>query len=174
MRDMIRSATIGGRAHCGVPLHRRPALAYLLSRGQELVAPGTYPCGPPGVPDPGTLARTMVFLSAEISPRGDAELAEHVAQVPLDRAGADEQLGRNLLICQAVLGQLGDVSLLRGQVGDGVEGALAHGLPSSQELAARSLGKALRAYAAEHLVRCAELLARLLAAVLPAQPLAAE
>src|SRR5215468_9909565 len=40
--------------------------------------------------------------SVEVFAGGDAELGEHVAQVPLDGAGADEQLGGDLLVGASV------------------------------------------------------------------------
>src|SRR6266700_5425004 len=74
--------------------------------------------------------------SAEVFAGGDAELGEHVAQVPLDGAGADEQLGGDLLVCAPVPGQLGDLGLLGREVGEGLDRALSHRFPGSQQLAA--------------------------------------
>ena len=53
-----------------------------------------------------------------------------------------------------------------------LDGALARGLAGGQELAAGALGERLGADAAKHLVRGAQLLARVDAPVLAAQPLA--
>ena len=64
------------------------------------------------------------------------KLSEHVAQVPLDRAGANEQLGGDLLVGVAVPSQLGDRGLLGREVGEGLGRALAHGLPGGQQLTA--------------------------------------
>src|SRR5205807_6756445 len=50
--------------------------------------------------------------SAEALAGGNAELGEHVAQVPLDGAGADKQLGGDLLVGVPVSGQPGDLGLL--------------------------------------------------------------
>src|SRR5258708_326578 len=50
--------------------------------------------------------------SPEVFARGDAELGEYVAQVPLDSAGADKQLGGDLLVGVPVPGELGDLGLL--------------------------------------------------------------
>ena len=49
----------------------------------------------------------------ELPARGDAELREHVAQVPLHRARADEQLRADLRVRKAVAGEPGDLLLLR-------------------------------------------------------------
>src|SRR4029453_6518994 len=46
----------------------------------------------------------------------DGELGEHLAQVVLDRAGADEQPSADLLVGEAVIGEPGDLQLLRGEL----------------------------------------------------------
>ena len=71
-------------------------------------------------------------------------------------------------------GQPGDLRLLGGEVVARLGGAPAHRLAGRGQLAAGALGERLRADAAEHLVRAAELLARVDAPVLAAQPLAVE
>ena len=53
---------------------------------------------------------------AELAARGDAELGEDLAQVVLDRAGADEQPGADLRVGQPLAGQPGDLGLLGGQL----------------------------------------------------------
>src|SRR5690348_13286240 len=63
---------------------------------------------------------------AEVFAGGDAEFGEHVAQVPLDGAGADEQVGGDLLVGVPVAGQLGDLGFLGGEVGEGLDCAFAH------------------------------------------------
>jgi hypothetical protein len=49
---------------------------------------------------------------AKLPARADVELGEHVAQMPLDRAGAEEQLRPDLGVGQAVPGEPGDLLLL--------------------------------------------------------------
>src|SRR5579859_6334107 len=61
----------------------------------------------------------------ELAAGADAELGEDLAQVVLDRAGADEQPGADLRIGQAVPGQPGDLGLPGGQLASGLHGALA-------------------------------------------------
>src|SRR4051812_30511229 len=51
--------------------------------------------------------------TAEGVPRVDAQLAERLVQVPLDRAWTQEELGADLRIREAVTGQPRDLSLLR-------------------------------------------------------------
>src|SRR5262245_10561401 len=110
----------------------------------------------------------------ELAPRPDAELREDVAQVPLDRARADEQLRADLGVRAPVTRQTGDLRLLGGQVVAGLHGALAHRLAGGQQLAAGALGEALGPHRREHLVRRAQLLARVHPPLLAAQPLAVE
>src|SRR5262252_10227326 len=74
--------------------------------------------------------------SAKVFAGGDAELGEHVAQVPLDGTGADEQLGGDLLVGASVPGQLGDLSLLGREVCEGLDRPPAHRFPGGQQLAA--------------------------------------
>ena len=51
----------------------------------------------------------------ELAARADAELREHVLQVPLDGARADEQLGADLGVRAPVARQTRDLRLLRGE-----------------------------------------------------------
>src|SRR4051812_30685648 len=73
--------------------------------------------------------------------RGDAELGEHLAEVPFDRTRAEEQPGADLRVGEAVACQTGDLVLLRREVVARLDGALAHLLPRCQELAAGALGE---------------------------------
>jgi hypothetical protein len=52
--------------------------------------------------------------ACELAPGPDSELGVHVAQVPLDRAWAEEQAAGDVGIGEPVAGELGDLSLLRG------------------------------------------------------------
>src|SRR5689334_2232899 len=56
------------------------------------------------------------------------QLGEYLAQVPLRRAAADEQLGGDLGVGTSLAGQLSDLLFLRRQVGAGVVAAPAHRL----------------------------------------------
>jgi hypothetical protein len=89
-------------------------------------------------------------------------------QVVLHSAGADEQLGGDLLVGVPVLGQLGDPGLLGGEVSKGFYRALAHGFPGGQQLVAGALGEAIHAHRGQHLVGGAKLLAGVDAAILAA------
>src|ERR1700730_14465752 len=66
--------------------------------------------------------------AVELVAGADAELHEDLAQVVLDRAGADEQPGADLRVREAVAGQPRDPGLLGGQLTGGLDGALAGGL----------------------------------------------
>ena len=59
----------------------------------------------------------------QLRPALDAELAEHVAQVVLDRLGAHEQRRRRLAVGEALGDELGDAQLVRGQLGGVAVGA---------------------------------------------------
>ena len=77
--------------------------------------------------------------SAEVFAGGDAELGEDVAEVPLDGAGADEQLRGDLLVGAAVSGQFRDLGFLGGEVGASVDRTLADAFPvASSSRRARS------------------------------------
>jgi hypothetical protein len=77
--------------------------------------PGFDPWPPgPGLPA-GRCRSGLAHRPAQFLPGRDAELGEHRAQVPLDGARTEEQLGADLRVCQPVAGQAGDVPLLRGK-----------------------------------------------------------
>src|SRR5215207_10667099 len=63
---------------------------------------------------------------AQGSARADAELGEHLLQVPLDRAGAEEELGADLRVRPTVAREPGDVLLLGSELVARVVAALAH------------------------------------------------
>jgi hypothetical protein len=52
----------------------------------------------------------------ELQAGADLELGEYFAQVPFDRARAEEQLGGDLQVGQARPRQLRDLGLLRGEL----------------------------------------------------------
>src|SRR6266550_1276284 len=54
-------------------------------------------------------------LVAQVHAGADAELREHLVQVPLDRARAEEELCADLLICLPVPGEPRDLLLLRSE-----------------------------------------------------------
>jgi hypothetical protein len=110
----------------------------------------------------------------ELAARGDVELAEHLAQVVLDGAGADEQPRADLRIRQTVAGQLRDLRLLWGQPVARLDGALARRLAGRQQLACRARGERRGADRDEGLVRCAQLGPRLQPAAAPAEPFPVE
>jgi hypothetical protein len=71
---------------------------------------------------------------------------------------------------EPVARQPGDLCFLGGQLVASLDGALAGGHASGPQLAARPLRERLRADPLEHAVSRAQLLARVAAAALPAQP----
>src|SRR6516165_4736941 len=94
--------------------------------------------------------------------------------MPLDRAGADEQLGADLRVRSARERQSRDVLLLRGELVAGVVRALPDRLAGREQLVACAVGEPVRADRAEDIVRDTQLRARVQAASFPAQPLAVE
>src|SRR5690348_11291759 len=116
--SFILIRAFGGRHH-GLRVlkeeHRQPRAQLWLAAGR--LWRGAIALKLPGGPG-GALA--------EVFAGGDAEFGEHVAQVPLDGAGADEQVGGDLLVGVPVAGQLGDLGFLGGEVGEGLDCAFAH------------------------------------------------
>ena len=101
-------------------------------------------------------------------------LLNTLLQVPLDRAGADEELRGDLGVRPAVGRQPRDLRLLGRQLVAGLDAALADRLAGGHQLAPRALGESLHAHGRVALVRGAQLLARLAPPALPAQPLAVQ
>src|SRR5580658_2592800 len=113
--------------------------------------------------------------SVQLAAGGNGELGEHVAEVILGRARADEQPGADLRIRQAVPGQPRHLSLLGGQrTGPdgtgGRSGARAGDLAGGPQLTAGPFGERRHAHLLQHLVGGAQLLTRVQAAALTAQP----
>ena len=92
------------------------------------------------------------------------------------RPRADEQPGADLRVGQPVPGQPRDLRLLRGQRvsgpggAGGRDGAPADGLSGGPQLTAGPLGERLHPHLLQHPVRGTQLLPRVRAAALPAQP----
>src|SRR6476469_1105626 len=105
-------------------------------------------------------ARRVGQLVAQLHAGADAELREHLVQVPLDRARAEEELRADLLIRLPARGQPRDLLLLGRELAACLVKPFAHLLAGRKQLAAGALGECLGAEAAEHLVGRAELLAR--------------
>ena len=118
------------------------------------------------------LVETGWWNAAQLVARGDVELAEDLVQVVLDRSGADEQLGADSGVGEAVAGESGDLSLLGCEDVARVHGTPAGGLAGSQELAFGALRRRLGTNAAEGVVGGSKLLPSVRAAVLATQPFA--
>src|SRR5215212_3468089 len=93
--------------------------------------------------------------------RADLELGEHLPQVPLDGAGAEEQPGADLRIGKTVAREAGDLLLPRRELVARLDSALAHPPACRHELSAGALGERLHAGRLEHLVGGAQLRARI-------------
>jgi len=79
--------------------------------------------------------------------------------VPLHRARAEEQLGADLRVRLPAGSQARNLHLLRGQLVERLDRALAHCLAGGQQLAAGALGERLHAHVREHRVGDSQLLA---------------
>src|SRR3954468_1942644 len=113
--------------------------------------------------------------SASQLPAGtNAELGEHVAQMPLDSPRAEEELRPDLRVRQPIGGKQRDLPLLRGQIVASLDGPPTHLLAGGLKLVAGALGERLHADRGQHLVGRAQLFARVDTAVLAAQPLPVE
>src|ERR1700733_6932745 len=161
--------TAGGPTRSAIALLRlsgRPARGHIRQRTAQVASPD------------GLMRRDVVRVArqgaVELAAGGNAELGEDLAEVVLDRAGAEEQPGADLRVRQAVAGQPRDHRLLRGQLAAGLDRALAGGLAGSGQLAPGPLGKRLDAHLRQHVVGGAQLLAGVAAAALAAQPFAVE
>jgi hypothetical protein len=113
----------------------------------------------------------------ELAAGTDSQLGENLAQVVLDRPGADEQPRTDLRIGQALHGQPGDLGLLGGQrfgrrAGSG--GPLAYGLSGRQQFAARPFGERFQSHRFQHFLGGAQLLPGVDAPALAAQPFPVE
>src|SRR5260370_13224606 len=110
----------------------------------------------------------------ELVAGANVELGEDLVQVVFDGARAHEQLGGDVGVGQAVAGQPGDLGLPGGEPGGDIGGTAADALAGGQQLAGGSFGEPVGAHSGEHLVGGAQLLARVDAAVVPAEPFSVE
>src|SRR6516164_3942207 len=110
----------------------------------------------------------------ELSPAADAKLAEDLAQVVLDGAGADEQPGGDLPVGQVLGDQQRDLLLLRSEHLRRFGAAWAGLLAGRAQLGPGPARESLHAHRVEHGEGSAELVAGVAATALAAQPLAVQ
>ena len=96
----------------------------------------------------------------ELAARADVELGEHLVQVVLDGARADEQPRADLRVREPVAREPRDLRLLRGQLAARLDAALAGRLARGQQLARGPIRERLARPSREQLVRGAQLRAR--------------
>src|SRR6476659_5468739 len=94
--------------------------------------------------------------------------------MPLDRAWAEEQPRSDLGVRQPVTREPRDLPLLRSEIVARLRPAPTHARAGGQQLAPCALGEPLDPHLGEHSVRRAQLLTRIHASTLAAQPLAVE
>ena len=145
------------------------------SHARGAVAPGEVPGLPPGAaPGP---ARRLAGAGLEsdlpkLSPGADAELREHLAQVPFDGAGAEEQLGADRRVGKPARASRAICASWAVSSSRVVGVAFAHRLAGGNQLAAGPFGEPLGADATERIVGGAELLARVDTTAFAPQPFA--
>jgi hypothetical protein len=110
----------------------------------------------------------------KLRPRADAELGEHVVEVPFHGPGAQEEHASDLGVRKPVARKAGNLALLRCEVAARLVLALAHRFAGCKQLAAGALAECLHAELGEHVVRDAKLVARVDSAALAPQPLSIE
>src|SRR5215207_1985550 len=94
---------------------------------------------------------------AELLAGADAELGEHLVEVVFDGAGADEQLGADLLVRVPLLREPGHLRLLRREHVTRLGREPAHRLTRGRQLPSGTLGERLGAEPAQGVVRGAKL-----------------
>src|SRR4029453_4573312 len=97
----------------------------------------------------------------KLPPGGDAELGEHLAQGPFHGACADEEVGADLRVRQAVTGQPGDLLLLWREPVSRVGAAVTNLATRSSQSSPGAVGEGRHADLGELAVRGTQLLARL-------------
>src|SRR5262249_32423752 len=103
----------------------------------------------------------LAVAAHQLGAGGDAQLLEDLAQVVVDRARAQEQLGGDLPVRCALADEAGDLELLGRELVDGGGIAPARGLAACPELATCSLLPRSGSHALEGLEGGSELDARL-------------
>src|SRR5438445_12295696 len=92
----------------------------------------------------------------ELCPRGDPELGEHLMEVVLHCARADDEPGADLGVRETVASQEGDLGLRRGELIERVGAPGANPFTCREKLALRTLGEGFGTHGCEQLVGCAE------------------
>src|SRR5215213_11269754 len=110
----------------------------------------------------------------ELDARGDAELREHLAEVVLHGAAADEELRRDVAVGGARDDEPRDLTLLRREGDRRGRGRAARGLAARAQLCGRALDPAGRTERLEARLRGAQLHSRVQPPPRPAQVLAVE
>src|SRR2546423_12170638 len=113
-------------------------------RGFLSVGGTRFTLAPPG-PPPRPYAPLVRALGecrrAQLLAGVDVELREHLVQVVLDRARADEQLGADLRVRVSPLRQPGHLRLLRGEHVTRLDREPSHGLARGCQLAPGAFGE---------------------------------
>src|SRR5215210_2558771 len=108
----------------------------------------------------------------QLRARTEAELLEDVAQVRLDRVRAQEELGRNFLVCESLGNEARDRQLLRRELGPRRGDATARALTRRNQLSLRAVGPRGRPEVGEDIESLAHSLSRFEPPLRAAQALA--
>src|SRR4029077_3322072 len=115
-------------------------------------SPGWVPCETETPLGPDRRRLGAEHRRTQVLARADAELPEHLAQVPLNGARADEQLGADLGVRAPVTGEAGDLRLLRCELVACLDRPRAHRLAGGNQLTPGPLGESVCAHRSEHVV----------------------
>src|SRR5262245_46282381 len=103
-----------------------------------------------------------------------SELRVHVAQGPFDGLWAVDQTGADLRVRQPVACEFGDLTLLGGEIVEGLRAVATALVAGGGELVGGTLRERLHAHGHEHLVREGEHGSRVESATVARQPLAVQ
>ena len=172
---MTREVIVAGEpvtCHRRIPVIQRAVVTdcrAVARRSETDGATSAPPPGPTGAPRWDYDSR-----SASCVRRLDAQLAERLAQVVLDGAGADEQPSRDRSVGLPLCGKASDLRLLRGQLVQRVHGPPAGTLTCRLQLEPCPLGERVHSGVSEELVRGSQLLAGIQTPALTPKPFAVE
>src|SRR5690349_1860447 len=122
----------------------------------------------------GAATRFRSKAAGELRPRRHVELAEHLAEVIVDGARADEQLRGDFAVRRSGRGEVRYPRFLRREVDGGLRGAGAGALAGRAQFGGGLLGEPVRAHRGKHVMRGTQLVPRVPPPLGPAEPLAVE
>src|SRR5690349_20713656 len=122
----------------------------------------------------GAATRFRSKAAGELRPRRHVELAEHLAEVIVDGARANEQLHGELAVRCSGRCEVSHPRFLTREVDGGIRRAGPGAFAGRAQLCGGPLGEPVRTHPGEHVMRGAQLLSRVPPPLGPAEPLAVE